>query len=83
VVLPEAATFAAFFAEAIGREVWVSESSDVSAIGLLKLASLHVSSEERAIGPKYRQVAPTGSLSDAGRERFAEALRRARNWTTT
>jgi glycerol kinase len=75
--------FCGFFAEAIGREVWVSESSDVSAIGLLKLASLHVSSEERAIEPKYRQVAPTGTLSDAGRERFAEALRRARNWTTT
>jgi glycerol kinase len=73
--------FCGFLAEAIGREVWVSESSDVSAIGLLKLASLHVSSEEQVIGPTYHQVAPTGSLSDTGRERFAEALRRARNWT--
>lgn len=73
--------FCGFLAEAIGGEVLVANTSDVTAVGLLQLASLGASVAAPAIEIEYRRVAPTGALEDIDRHRFADALRRASRWT--
>jgi glycerol kinase len=74
--------FCGFLAEAIGREVLVANTADVTAVGLLQLASLGASVAPPATEFEYRRVAPTGAIKDMDRHRFAEALRRASGWTT-
>jgi glycerol kinase len=73
--------FCGFLAEAIGGEVLVANTTDVTAVGLLKLASVGASVAAPATEIEYRRVAPTGTFKDIDRNRFAEALRRASGWT--
>jgi hypothetical protein len=73
--------FCGFLAEAIGGEVLVANTTDITAVGLLRLASLDASVAAPATAIEYRRVAPTGMLKDTDRHRFAEALRRASGWT--
>lgn len=73
--------FCNFLAEAIGSEVLVAETADVAAIGLLQFARLGASVAAPAPQVRYRRVAPTGVLDDRTRDRFADALRRASEWT--
>ena len=73
--------FCGFLAEAIGGEVLVANTSDITAVGLLQLASLGASVAAPATDIEYRCVAPSGTLEDIDRLRFAEALRRASGWT--
>ena len=73
--------FCGFLAEAIGDEILVANTTDVTAVGLLQLASLGASVVAPATAIEYRRVAPTGMLKDTDRHRFAEALRRASGWT--
>ena len=73
--------FCGFLAGAVGGEVLVANKTDVTAVGLLQLASLGASVAAPATEIEYRRVAPTGMLKDIDRHRFAEALRRASGWT--
>lgn len=73
--------FCGFLAEAIGDEILVANTTDVTAVGLLQLAALGASVAAPATEIEYRRVAPTGTLKDIDRHRFAEALRRASGWT--
>jgi glycerol kinase len=73
--------FCGFLADAIGDEVLVANITDITAIGLLRLAGLGASVAAPAIEIKYRRIAPTGTLEDIDRHRFAAALRRASGWT--
>jgi glycerol kinase len=72
--------FCGFLAEALGREVMIADTADVTAIGLLQLARLGVSAPTPATEVAYRRVTPTGILHDKDRDCFAEALRRASGW---
>jgi glycerol kinase len=74
--------FCDFLAEAIGSEVRVAQTSDVTPIGLLRLAHHGASIAAPAPEVAYRHVAPAGRLQAAERAGFREALRRARGWTT-
>ena len=73
--------FCGFLAEAIGHEIIVAETGDVTAVGLLQLARLGASVPASMPEVAYRRVAPTGVLQDVDRDRFAEALQRASGWT--
>ena len=74
--------FCAFLAEAIGREVLVAQTSDVTSIGLLRLARHGASLAAPIPEVVYRRVAPAGRLQAAERAGFREALQRARGWAT-
>jgi glycerol kinase len=75
--------FCGFLAEAIGNEILVAKTTDVTAVGLLQLASLGASVAAPTPQIQYRRVAPTGALGDIDRDRFSEALRRASGWTVS
>jgi glycerol kinase len=79
--LTQSRYFCGFLAEAIGGEVLVANTADVTAVGLLQLASLGASVAPPATEIEYRRVASTGAIKDIDRHRFAEALRRASGWT--
>ena len=73
--------FCGFLAEALGGEVLVANTSDVTAVGLLQLARLGASVAAPTPKIQYRRVEPAGIVEDGDRYRFAEALRRASGWT--
>jgi glycerol kinase len=79
--LTQSRYFCGFLTEAIGGEVLVANTADVTAVGLLQLASLGASVAPPATEIEYRRVASTGAIKDIDRHRFAEALRRASGWT--
>jgi glycerol kinase len=73
--------FCEFLADAIGSEVMIAETADVTLIGLLQLAGIGTSVPAPATEVAYRRVTPAGILHDKDRDCFAEALRRASGWT--
>jgi glycerol kinase len=79
--LTRSSYFCEFLADAIGSEVLIAETADVTSIGLLQLARIGASVPAPATEVAYRRVTPTGTLHDGHRDCFAEALRRASGWT--
>jgi glycerol kinase len=73
--------FCSFLAEALGAEILVAKTIDVTAAGLLQLARLGASVAAPTPKIQYHRVEPAGIVGDGDRYRFAEALRRASGWT--
>lgn len=74
--LSQSAYFAQMLASGSGRTVVVPEMHELTALGLAELCGLDVSAARSAA----RRFAPDGSVGDADRARFAEAVNRARRW---
>ena len=66
-VLRGAATSAAFSPKPLEREVLVAKTTDVTAVGLLQLASLGASVAAPTPEIEYRRVAPAGIVEDGDR----------------
>jgi glycerol kinase len=75
--------FCQFLANAIGEEIHVAQTAEVSAMGLLQLAQREVVPEMPAAIPSFRRIAPTENIADQVRERFAHALRQSRGWSSS
>lgn len=74
--LSQSAAFAQFLASASTRIITVPTMHELTALGLAELAGIDVA----ATRAQSRTFTPDGSVSAADRERFAEAVSRARGW---
>lgn len=79
--LTQSRYFCTFFAAAVDREIRVAEASDMTSLGLLRLAHHGADLASPAPAVAYRRVAPEPRLQAAERDRFRAAMRRARRWT--
>lgn len=74
--LSQSAYFAQTLASACGRTVVVPRMHELTALGLAEFCGLDVGATRQAA----RCFEPNGSVTDADRARFAEAVNRARSW---
>lgn len=74
--LSQSGSFVRFLAAASGRTISVPSTHELTALGLAELAGIDCS----AIRMGARLVSPTEPISEADHDRFAEAVRRAREW---
>lgn len=74
--LSQSAAFAQFLASASTRTITVPTMHELTALGLAELAGI----DAAATRAQSRTFTPDGSVSAADRERFAEAVSRARGW---
>jgi glycerol kinase len=76
--------FCGFLAEALNRPVSVAASADLTGLGTAQLTLIGAGLATPASLPPpaapSRVMQPQGRLSEAGRQRFSEALARCRNW---
>ncbi|GEO86619.1 carbohydrate kinase [Ciceribacter naphthalenivorans] len=77
--LSQSASFAQFLASASGRTIIVPAMHELTALGLAELAGINGSTTR----VDARRFQPDGSVSEADRQRFAEAVQRARQWRGT
>jgi glycerol kinase len=74
--LSQSGSFVRFLAAASGRTISVPSTHELTALGLAELAGIDGS----AIRMEARLVSPAEPISEADHDRFAEAVRRARDW---
>ena len=75
----ENAYFTSFLARALGREIAVADTADVTALGIIRLA-MQAMGAPGAPTVDHRTVTPAGTLPESVHARFASAVERARDW---
>jgi glycerol kinase len=73
------AYFTSFLARALGREIAVADTADVTALGIIRLA-MQAMGAPGAPTVDHRTVTPAGTLPESVHARFASAVERARDW---
>lgn len=75
--------FRQVLADALGRTIEVATIGDVTAFGVARLCATALDRDRgRALQPERLRIAPLRPLSPAHHALFAEAIERARGWTT-
>ncbi len=76
--------FCRFLADALGREIVVPSSAELTGLGAAQLALVGAGAARLEAlppaPPPARRIAPQAALPASGHARFAEAVRRARDW---
>ena len=77
--LSRSAYFRQFLANVLGREISVADSSDLTAIGMLRLCTTSLSTPPNLVSDWHR-IAPESGDSAAIRSKFEDAVERVRGW---
>ncbi|TMJ34151.1 MAG: glycerol kinase, partial [Alphaproteobacteria bacterium] len=77
--LTRSAYFRQFLADVLGKKLHLRDVNELTAYGAASLAALGIG-HELPVCPVASEIVPLGSAAASRRERFSEAVNRARGW---
>ena len=77
--LTRSAYFRQFLADVLGKKLYLRDVDELTAYGAASLAALGIG-HELPVCPVASEIVPLGSAAASRRERFSEAVNRARGW---